>query len=73
MAIDFGRMARGIATGAMGQYNAEVAAKDRIKGDIIKRAGLNFYENTLPQFQKKEKNRSETYKKISAKYNPQIA
>ena len=55
MAIDFGRIARGVATGAMGQYNAEVAAKDKMKGDIIKRAGLNFYENTLPQFQKKRK------------------
>ena len=47
MAIDFGRMIQGVATGAMGQYNAEVAAKDKIKGDIIKRAGLNFYENTV--------------------------
>ena len=45
----------GVATGAMGQFNAEVAAKDKMKGEMIQRAGLNFYENTLPEFQKKEK------------------
>lgn len=54
MAIDFGRAIQGIATGAMGQYNAEVAAKDKMKGEIIQRAGLNFYENTLPEFEKKK-------------------
>ena len=59
MAIDFGRMIQGVATGAMGQYNAEVAAKDKMKGNIIERAGLNFYENTLPEFEKKEKSRKE--------------
>jgi len=73
MAIDFGRIARGVATGAMGQYNAEVAAKDKMKGDIIKRAGLNFYENTLPQFQKKEKSRKETYDKLVGRFNVDVA
>ena len=73
MAIDFGRLARGVATGAMGQYNAEVAAKDKMKGDIIKRAGLNFYENTLPEFEKKEKSRKETYDKLSGQFGPDVA
>jgi len=73
MAIDFGRMARGIATGYLGQKLANTAANDELKSRIIERAGINFYENTLPEFQKKEKSREETYKKISAKYNPQIA
>jgi hypothetical protein len=54
MAINFGRMIQGVATGAMGQYNAEVAARDKMKGKIIERAGLNFYENTLPEFEKKK-------------------
>ena len=54
MAINFGRMFQGIATGAMGQYNAEVAAKDKMKGEMIERVGINFLENTLPEFQKKE-------------------
>ena len=35
-----------------------------MKGEIIERAGLNFYENTLPEFQKKEKTRKETYDKL---------
>ena len=73
MAIDFGRMARGVATGYLGQKLANTAANDELKAGIIERAGINFYENTLPEFQKKEKNRSETYKKLSAKYTPEIA
>jgi hypothetical protein len=73
MAINFGRMVQGVATGAMGQYNAEVAAKDKMKGEIIQRAGLNFYENTLPEFEKKEKSRKETYDKLSQRFGPDVA
>jgi hypothetical protein len=73
MAIDFGRMIQGVATGAMGQYNAESAAKDKMKGEIIQRAGLNFYENTLPEFEKKEKSRKETYDKLSQRFGPDVA
>ena len=73
MAIDFGRAIQGIATGAMGQFNAEVAAKDKMKGEIIQRAGLNFYENTLPEFEKKEKSRKETYDKLSGQFGVDVA
>ena len=73
MAIDFGRMVRGVATGYLGQKLANTAANDELKAGIIERAGINFYENTLPEFQKKEKNRSETYSKISNRYSPEIA
>ncbi len=73
MAIDFGRMIQGVATGAMGQFNAEVAAKDKMKGEIIQRAGLNFYENTLPDFEKKEKSRKETYDKLSGQFGVDVA
>ena len=73
MAIDFGRMARGVTTGYLGQKLANTAANDEMKARIIERAGINFYENTLPEFQKKEKNRLETYKKISAKYGINVA
>ena len=73
MAIDFGRAIQGIATGAMGQFNAEVAAKDKMKGEIIQRAGLNFYENTLPEFEKKEKSRKETYDKLSRQFGVDVA
>ena len=73
MAIDFGRLVQGVATGAMGQFNAEVAAKDKMKGEMIQRAGLNFYENTLPEFQKKEKSRKETYDKLVGRFNVDVA
>ena len=73
MAIDFGRMARGVATGYLGQKLANTAANDEMKARIIERAGINFYENTLPEFQKKEKSREETYKKLSARYGANIA
>ena len=73
MAIDFGRMARGVATGYLGQKLANTAANDEMKARIIERAGINFYENTLPEFQKKEKSREETYKKLSARYGANVA
>jgi len=73
MAIDFGRLVQGVATGAMGQFNAEVAAKDKMKGEMIQRAGLNYYENTLPEFQKKEKSRKETYDKLAGKFGVDVA
>ena len=73
MAIDFGRAIQGIATGAMGQYNAEVEAKDKMKGRIIEQAGLKFYEETLPDFEKKEKSRKETYDKLSGQFGVDVA
>ena len=45
MAIDFGRMARNVATGYLGQKLANTAANDELKATIIQRAGINFYEN----------------------------
>ena len=54
MAIDFGRMARGIATGYLSAKIANTE-NDRLKEDIIKQSGDNFYNNTLPEFQKREK------------------
>ena len=73
MAIDFGRMARGVATGYLGQKLANTAANDELKAGIIERAGINFYENTLPEFQKKERNRKEAYNKISKIYGSEVA
>ena len=53
MAIDWGRVAKGVATGYIGAKIANTEANDTMNADFIKRAGLNFYENTLPEFQKK--------------------
>ena len=73
MAIDFGRMARGIATGYLSAKIANTEANDRLKEDIIKQAGDNFYNNTLPEFQKREKNRENTYNQVSKIYGNDIA
>ena len=73
MAIDFGRMARGIATGYLGAKIANTEANDRLKEDIIRQAGENFYNNTLPEFQKREKNRENTYNQVSKIYGNDVA
>ena len=73
MAIDFGRMARGVATGYLGAKIANTEANDKLNANIIERAGLNFYENTLPKWQESEKNREETYGKVSAQYGKDVA
>ena len=73
MATDFGRMARGVATGYLGAKIANTEANDALNANIIERAGLNFYENTLPKWQESEKNREETYGKVSAQYGKDVA
>ena len=73
MAINFGKLVQGVATGYMGQSLATDKANDEMKGKIIERAGLNFYENTLPAFEKKEKSRKETYDKISGEFGVDVA
>jgi uncharacterized protein (UPF0335 family) len=73
MAIDFGRMARGVATGYLSAKIANTEANDRLKEDIIKQAGDNFYNTTLPEFQKREKNRENTYNQVSKIYGNDVA
>ena len=64
MAIDFGRLARGVATGAMGQYNAEAAAKDKLRGDVLKAAGIKFYNETRPKHEKEMKLYNEDFNAV---------
>ena len=66
MAIDFGRMARGVATGYLGAKIANTEANDALNANIIERAGLNFYENTLPEWQKTEKIREKEFKQVAS-------
>ena len=73
MAIDFGRMARGVATGYLSAKIANTEANDALNARIIERAGLNFYETTLPEWQAGEKVRKETYDKLSKLYSPEVA
>jgi len=73
MAIDFGRMAKGVATGYLSAKIANTEANDRLKEDIVKQAGSNFYTNTLPEFQKNETKRQDTFNKVKARYGADIA
>jgi len=73
MAIDWGRMGRGVATGYLSAKIANTEANDEMNANIIEKAGLNFYETTLPNFQENEKNRKSTYAKVSAQYGPDVA
>ena len=65
MAINFGRMARGVATGYLSAKIANTEAYDKLKGDIHKAAGINFYTNTYPEWQKKERVREREFKQVS--------
>ena len=73
MAIDWGRVAMGVGTGYLGAKIANTEANDAMNANIIEKAGLNFYETTLPEFQENEKNRKSTYTKLSAQYGPDVA
>ncbi len=73
MAIDWGRMARGVATGYLSAKIANTEANDEMNANIAERSGLNFYENTLPDFLTSEKTRKETFSKVSAQYGPDVA
>ena len=73
MAIDFGRMARGVATGYLSAKIANTEANDALNARIIERAGLNFYETTLPEWEAGEKVRKETYSKVSSRYGKDVA
>ena len=65
MAIDWGRMARGVATGYLSAKIANTEANDKLNADIHKAAGINFYTNTLPDHQKRERVREREFKQIS--------
>ena len=65
MAIDWGRVARGVGTGYLSAKIANTEANDKMNGEIQKAAGVNFYTNTLPDHQKRERIREREFKQIS--------
>ena len=73
MAIDFGRMFRNVATGYLGAKIANTEANDKLNANIIERAGLNFYENTLPEWQKTEKIREKEFKQVASMWGEDFA
>ena len=65
MAIDFGRIARGVATGYLSAKIANTEANDKLNARIIEAAGLKYYDETLPEFEKNEKNRASAYNQLT--------
>ena len=65
MAIDFGRMARGVATGYLSAKIANTEANDKLNARIIEAAGLKYYDETLPNHEKNETNRAQAYTQLT--------
>ena len=65
MAIDFGRMARGVATGYLSAKIANTEANDALNARIIEAAGLKYYDETLPNHEKNETNRAQAYTQLT--------
>ena len=73
MAIDFGRAARGIATGYLSAKVADTAAQDDLNRDFILQARNQYYNVDKPNFVADEKLRSANINLISTNLNPIVA
>jgi len=73
MAIDFGRAARGIATGYIGAKVADTAAQDELNREFILRASDQYFNVDKPQFVADERKRSANIDFISTKLSPVYA
>jgi len=73
MAIDFGRAARGIATGYLTAKVADTAAQDELNRDFILQARNQYYNVDKPNFVADEKLRSANINLISTNLNPIVA
>ena len=73
MAIDWGRMARGVATGYLSAKIANTEANDKLNADIIKAAGLKFHEKTYPEWEKKQELYEKDYKMVEAIHGAKVA
>jgi len=73
MAIDFGRAARGIATGYLTAKVADTAAQDELNRDFILQARNQYFNVDKPNFIADEKTRSANIDFISTKLSPVYA
>jgi len=73
MAIDWGRMARGVATGYLGAKIANTEANDKMNANIIEAAGLKFHEKTYPEWEAKEKLYEKDYKMVESIHGKKVA
>jgi len=73
MAIDFGRAARGIATGYLTAKVADTAAQDELNREFILQATNQYFNVDKPNFVADEKRRSANIDFISTKLSPVYA
>ena len=73
MAIDFGRAARGIATGYLSAKVADTAAQDELNREFILQARNQYFNVDKPNFIADEKKRSANIDFISTKLSPVYA
>ena len=73
MAIDFGRAARGIATGYLTAKVADTAAQDELNREFILQATNQYFNVDKPNFIADEKKRSANIDYISTKLSPVYA
>ena len=73
MAIDFGRAARGIATGYLTAKVADTAAQDELNRDFILQARNQYFNVDKPNFVADEKKRTSNIELISTKLSPVYA
>ena len=73
MAIDFGRAARGVATGYLQAKIKNTEANDQLKANILERAGANYFNEVLPEVTQLEKNRKNSYDRIKTEFGPNAA
>ena len=73
MAIDFGRVARGVATGYLTAKVADTAAQDELNREFILQASDQYFNVDKPQFVADERKRSANIDFISTKLSPVYA
>jgi len=73
MAIDFGRMARGVVTGYLDAKIRNTEANDQLKANIIEAAGIDYYQNEEPRLKKQEETFEKEYSQISGIYGKPFA
>ena len=73
MAIDFGRAARGIATGYLTAKVADTAAQDELNRNFILQATDQYFNVDKPNFIADEKKRSANIKFIATELSPVYA
>jgi hypothetical protein len=73
MAIDFGRVARGVATGYLQAKIRNTEANDTLKANTLMRVGETLIGETIPNAIAAEKERKTNYDMLASRYTPEFA